>query len=89
MASRGTRQSLDAPISIYEMHFGSWMRSADRPGGFFSYREIAPKLAEYLNARGFTHVEFLPLMEHPFYGSGAIKPRVILRRAAATATRRI
>ena len=69
MATRGKRQSLDAPVSIYEMHFGSWMRPTEQPGEFPSYRTIAPKLTEYLLARGFTHVEFLPLMEHPFYGS--------------------
>ena len=74
MATRGKRQSLDAPVSIYEMHFGSWMRypnapGAERPGEFRSYRDIAPRLTEYLQQRGFTHVEFLPLMEHPFYGS--------------------
>jgi 1,4-alpha-glucan branching enzyme len=68
MEQRGGRQSLDAPISIYEVHLGSWMRSAgsDR---FCTYREIAPKLAQYVASRGFTHVELMPLMEHPFYGS--------------------
>ena len=71
MATRGKRQALDSPESIYEMHFGSWMRGlgAGSSGEFSSYRGIAPKLTEYLEQRGFTHVEFLPLMEHPFYGS--------------------
>jgi 1,4-alpha-glucan branching enzyme len=69
MATRGKRQTLESPLSIYEMHFGSWMRSAEHPNEFISYRDIAPKLTEYLQQRGFTHVEFLPLMEHPFYGS--------------------
>jgi 1,4-alpha-glucan branching enzyme len=69
MAGRGRRNALDAPISIYEVHLGSWMRvpgEGDRPLG---YREIAPRLAEYVKKMGFTHVEFLPLTEHPFYGS--------------------
>src|SRR5579862_888638 len=67
MSSRRSRNALDAPISIYEVHFGSWRRSdASRPP---SYREIAQPLADYMIEHGFTHVEFLPLMEHPFYGS--------------------
>ncbi|RYZ65299.1 MAG: 1,4-alpha-glucan branching protein GlgB, partial [Proteobacteria bacterium] len=69
MRSREAKQRLDKPMSIYEMHLGSWMRvpeEGDRP---LTYGELAPKLAEYLKWRGFTHVEFLPVMEHPFYGS--------------------
>ncbi len=69
MAERGRRQSLQAPMAIYEVHLGSWMRCPHRGEGFCSYRAIAPKLAQYVVDRGFTHVEFLPLMEHPFYGS--------------------
>ncbi len=68
MGARGERHALDVPLSIYEVHLGSWMRSGG-PGEFDNYREVAPKLAEYVRSRGFTHVEFLPLMEHPFYGS--------------------
>ena len=67
MAARGPRNALDAPISIYECHLGSWMRPWDRP--FHGYREMAPLLVEHLKGTGFTHVEFLPVMEHPFYGS--------------------
>ncbi len=69
MRQRGRRNSLQAPISIYEVHIGSWMRvpeEGDRP---LTYREMAPKLAEYVQRMNFTHVEFLPVMEHPFYGS--------------------
>jgi len=69
MASRGRKIALESPISIYEVHLGSWMRvpeEGDRP---LTYRELAPRLADYALAAGFTHVEFLPLMEHPFYGS--------------------
>jgi 1,4-alpha-glucan branching enzyme len=57
------------PIAIYEVHLGSWMRVPEEGNRFLTYREIAPRLAEYVKQTGFTHVEFLPLMEHPFYGS--------------------
>lgn len=69
MAERGQRNSLTAPMAIYEVHLGSWMRvpeEGDRP---LTYREMAPRLAAYVQQMGFTHVEFLPVMEHPFYGS--------------------
>ncbi len=69
MRTRGPRNALTAPISIYEMHLGSWMRKPEDGNRSLTYRELAPKLAEYLNRLGFTHVEFLPVMEHPFYGS--------------------
>ncbi len=69
MASRRSRSRLDGPMSIYEIHLGSWMRVPDDGGRPLTYREIAPKLAEYVKRLGFTHVEFLPIMEHPFYGS--------------------
>jgi len=67
MRSRGRRQALDTPMSIYEVHLGSWLRPEG--GALPGYREIAPRLAEYVSGMGFTHVEFLPLAEHPFYGS--------------------
>ncbi len=67
MTSRQRRNGLDAPISIYEMHLGSWRRKPD--GTWLGYRELAPQLIEHLQRCGFTHVEFLPIMEHPFYGS--------------------
>jgi 1,4-alpha-glucan branching enzyme len=67
MESRGNRNSNNAPMSVYEMHVGSWMRYPD--GNFMTYRDLAPKLAEYVTELGFTHVEFLPITEHPFYGS--------------------
>ena len=63
---RRAKNANDAPISIYEMHFGSW---AKKDGMSLSYREIAPKLIDHLTKTGFTHVEFLPLTEHPFYPS--------------------
>ncbi len=57
----------DSPMSVYEMHLGSWRRKPD--GTWLTYRELAPQLSEYLKQTGFTHVEFMPLCEHPFYGS--------------------
>jgi 1,4-alpha-glucan branching enzyme len=69
MASRASRNSLNAPISIYECHLGSWRRVPEQDNRSLSYREIAPQLAEYMERMGFTHIEFLPLTEHPFYGS--------------------
>ncbi|MCG6880408.1 MAG: 1,4-alpha-glucan branching protein GlgB [Deltaproteobacteria bacterium] len=58
-----------SPCAIYEMHPGSWMRVPEEGNRFLNWRELAPKLVEYLHKTGFTHVEFLPIMEHPFYGS--------------------
>jgi 1,4-alpha-glucan branching enzyme len=69
MESRGGRSSLHAPISIYEVHLGSWRRVPEDNNRWLSYREAAPLLADYVEQTGFTHVEFLPLTEHPFYGS--------------------
>ena len=69
MQGRSANNSLKAPWSIYEVHLGSWRRSADRAEDALGYREIAEPLGEYVQAMGFTYVEFLPLMEHPFYGS--------------------
>jgi 1,4-alpha-glucan branching enzyme len=66
---RKERNGLDAPISIYEVHLGSWRRVPEEGNRSFTYRELAPKLAEYVKQMGFTHVQFLPVMEHPFYGS--------------------
>jgi 1,4-alpha-glucan branching enzyme len=57
------------PMSIYEVHLGSWRRPGDDPRRFLSYRDIAPALAAHVLEMGFTHVELLPVMEHPFYGS--------------------
>jgi 1,4-alpha-glucan branching enzyme len=69
MAKRGHNNTLDAPVTIYEVHLGSWMRVPEEGAPPLTYRELAPKLAEYVKRMGFTHVEFLPVMEHPFYGS--------------------
>ncbi len=69
MAARGPKFSHAAPVSIYEVHLGSWARTWQPPYHSLGYREIAPRLADYCNQMGFTHVEFLPLTEHPFFGS--------------------
>ncbi len=69
MANRADRNGAEAPQAIYEVHLGSWMRVPEEDNRSLSYREIAPKLADYAVEMGFTHVELLPIMEHPFYGS--------------------
>jgi len=66
MATRAARNAPDAPVAIYELHAGSWRR---RDGGFIGYRELAAALADHVIAMGFTHVELMPITEHPFYGS--------------------
>lgn len=60
---------LEKPISVYEMHLGSWRKKAEEGGRFLTYREIAAELPAYCQYMGFTHVEMMPVMEHPFFGS--------------------
>jgi 1,4-alpha-glucan branching enzyme len=67
MVHRSGNNAVGAPISIYEVHLGSWMRGDENR--WLTYRELAPKLADYVHEMGFTHVEFLPVAEHPFDGS--------------------
>ncbi len=69
MANRAKNNSLNSPISIYEVHLGSWRRVPDESNRWLTYREMAPLLADYVHDAGFTHVELLPVMEHPFDGS--------------------
>jgi len=69
MTERARKNSLDFPISIYEVHLGSWRRVPEEGNRWLTYREMAPLLADYVHDAGFTHVEFLPVMEHPFDGS--------------------
>jgi len=69
MASRAKRNSLESPISIYEVHLGSWRRVPEEGNRWLTYREMAPLLADYVRDAGFTHIELLPIMEHPFDGS--------------------
>jgi len=67
MRRRATRQGLDRQISIYEAHLGSWQRGPN--GEHLGYRDVGRRLAEYATEYGFTHVELMPVAEHPFYGS--------------------
>ncbi len=69
MQERRAKNSLSAPISIYEIHGGSWRRVPGENNRSLSYRELADYLPEYVAEMGFTHVEFTPVMEHPFFGS--------------------
>jgi len=69
MQTRGQRQRPGSPISIYEVHLGSWRRVPEQGNRWLTYRELAPLLAEYVTRHNFTHVELLPVMAHPFYGS--------------------
>jgi len=69
MQQREAKNSLHAPMSIYEVHLGSWMRVPEEHNRPLTYREMAPRLADYVQRMQFTHVELLPVMEHPFYGS--------------------
>ena len=72
MAARGERNRRDQPISIYEVHLGSWRRTAEnRP---LSYKELATELVDYAKWMGFTHLEFLPISEFPFDGSWGYQP---------------
>ncbi len=69
LANRGKLNPLEQPLNVYELHLGSWRRSGPGPEDFLSYRDMADQLTAYILEMGFTHVEFLPVMEHPFYGS--------------------
>ncbi len=69
MERRAERQKLDRPMAIYELHLGSWRRVPEDGNRPMSYREIADPLVEHVTNLGFTHVELMPITEHPFYGS--------------------
>ena len=66
MEIRAARDAVRAPMSIYEVHLGSWRRVPEEGNRPLTYREVAPKLADYIIAMGFTHVELMPVMEHPY-----------------------
>jgi 1,4-alpha-glucan branching enzyme len=68
-AERAHRNALDAPMAIYEVHLGSWRRVPEEGNRFLTYRELGEALGDYVRDLGYTHVELLPLGEHPFYGS--------------------
>jgi len=69
MKTRGRTNGLKSPVSIYEVHLGSWMRVPQEGNRSLSYTELADKLTQYVRQMGFTHVELMPVTEHPFYGS--------------------
>jgi 1,4-alpha-glucan branching enzyme len=69
LVARARSHPLHEPLSIYEVHLGSWRRVPEQGDRFLDYRELASELADYVAEMGFTHVELLPVMEHPFYGS--------------------
>src|SRR5262249_43256103 len=69
LAARAPRRPPHQPLSIYEVHLGSWRRVPEEGDRFLDYCELADQLADYVGEMGFTHVELLPVMEHPFYGS--------------------
>jgi 1,4-alpha-glucan branching enzyme len=72
MENRAARNDRTAPISIYEVHLGSWRRHED--GGYLSYDEVADQLIPYVKDLGFTHIECMPVSEHPFSGSWGYQP---------------
>ncbi|RKR04304.1 1,4-alpha-glucan branching enzyme [Kushneria sinocarnis] len=74
LAARPLRQASEAPISIYELHAASWRRHGGDDGPCYSWRELAESLIPYVSEMGFTHVELLPIMEHPFGGSWGYQP---------------
>ncbi len=66
MQKRGKHNALTAPMSVYEVHLGSWQRDPSNPERRLSYREVANTLVPYVKEMGFTHVEFMPIMQHPY-----------------------
>lgn len=69
MKKRMQHNALNSPYSVYEVHFGSWARSPENPDQFLTYRQMAELMVKYVKEMGFTHVEFMPLAEHPYYPS--------------------
>jgi 1,4-alpha-glucan branching enzyme len=74
MAQRSGRQAPSAPLSVYEVHAGSWLRVMEENGRSLDWVELADRLIPYVLEMGFTHVEFMPIMEHPFGGSWGYQP---------------
>ena len=74
MQNRPIDPELDQPISIYEVHLGSWRRKTEGNDRHLSYRELADELIAYVHDMGFTHIELLPITEHPFEGSWGYQP---------------
>ncbi len=74
MSERAARHAPDAPISVYEVHAGSWLRNLEEGGRSLDWHELSERLIPYARSMGFTHLEFLPVMEHPFGGSWGYQP---------------
>ena len=74
MAQRGGHQAPTAPLSVYEVHAGSWLRVMEENGRSLDWVELSDRLIPYVVGMGFTHVEFMPIMEHPFGGSWGYQP---------------
>ena len=74
MKKRGELIARDAPVSIYEVHLGSWKRSVEEDRRYLTYEELADDLIPYAKDMGFTHIELLPISEHPFDGSWGYQP---------------
>jgi 1,4-alpha-glucan branching enzyme len=72
LKNRQKRNHIDAPISIYEVHFGSWQRAEENR--YLSYSELADKLVNYTLEMGFTHIQLMPISEYPFDGSWGYQP---------------
>jgi 1,4-alpha-glucan branching enzyme len=74
MAERGKHNDREAPVSVYEVHLGSWRRNWDEGGRYLTYRELAEQLVPYVADLGFTHIEVMPITEFPFDGSWGYQP---------------
>ncbi len=74
MQARTARHAPDAPLAVYEVHAGSWLRHMEEGGRSFDWHELSERLIPYAKSMGFTHLEFLPVMEHPFGGSWGYQP---------------
>ena len=74
MNQRSSIPAMDVPISVYEVHLGSWRRKAEENDRYLTYRELADELTSYVAEMGFTHIELLPITEHPFDGSWGYQP---------------
>lgn len=74
MSDRRHQSSLNHPISIYEVHLGSWRRDPENPGQYLSYRDLAAQLIPYVKSLGFTHIQLMPVSEFPFDGSWGYQP---------------
>ena len=77
LAERQRRNDREAPVSVYEVHLGSWRRDLARAGGYLDYRRLAAELVPYVRDLGFTHIEVLPIAEYPFDGSWGYQPTAL------------